>query len=48
MSPAPAPARAAHPTEVLFVLLMAGVSFALSQTLVIPALPEIGDHLNAS
>jgi len=29
------------------VLLMAGVSFALSQTLVIPALPEIGDHLNA-
>jgi len=30
------------------VLLMAGVSFALSQTLVIPALPEIGDHLDAS
>ena len=30
------------------MLLMAGVSFALSQTLVIPALPEIGDHLNAS
>ena len=29
------------------MLLMAGVSFALSQTLVIPALPEIGDHLNA-
>src|SRR4029079_6885705 len=27
---------------------MAGVSFALSQTLVIPALPEIGDHLDAS
>jgi len=45
---APAPARAAHPTEVLLVLLMAGVSFALSQTLVIPALPEIGDHLDAS
>jgi EmrB/QacA subfamily drug resistance transporter len=33
---------------VLLVLLMAGVSFALSQTLVIPALPEIGDHLHAS
>jgi len=33
---------------VLLVLLMAGVSFALSQTLVIPALPEIGDHLDAS
>jgi len=30
------------------VLLLAGVSFALSQTLVIPALPEIGDHLDAS
>src|ERR1700755_3437506 len=46
-SPAPAPA-AAHPTEVLLVLLLAGVSFALSQTLVIPALPEIGEHLGAS
>jgi EmrB/QacA subfamily drug resistance transporter len=33
---------------VLLVLLLAGVSFALSQTLVIPALPEIGDHLDAS
>ena len=30
------------------MLLLAGVSFALSQTLVIPALPEIGDHLHAS
>src|SRR4051794_22575669 len=30
---------AKHPTEVLFVLLLAGVAFALSQTLVIPALP---------
>src|SRR4029077_20735424 len=27
---------------------MAGVTFALSQTLVIPALPEIGAHLDAS
>jgi len=44
----PAPAAAAHPTEVLLVLLMAGVSFALSQTLVIPALPEIGEDLHAS
>jgi EmrB/QacA subfamily drug resistance transporter len=40
-----APAPAAHPTEVLLVLLMAGVSFALSQTLVIPALPEIAEDL---
>jgi EmrB/QacA subfamily drug resistance transporter len=47
--PAPAPpAVAAHPMQVLFVLLLAGVSFALSQTLVIPALPEIGDNLHAS
>jgi EmrB/QacA subfamily drug resistance transporter len=47
-TPAPAPATAAHPTEVLLVLLLAGVSFALSQTLVIPALPEIGEDLGAS
>ncbi|MET0615981.1 MAG: MFS transporter, partial [Thermoleophilaceae bacterium] len=37
-----------HPVGVLVVLLMAGVSFALSQTLVIPALPEIGKDLHAS
>lgn len=47
-APAPAPSAAAHPTEVLLVLLLAGVTFALSQTLVIPALPEIGEHLDAS
>jgi EmrB/QacA subfamily drug resistance transporter len=47
--PAPAPpAVAARPKQVLFVLLLAGVSFALSQTLVIPALPEIGHDLHAS
>ena len=39
---------AVRPTQVLLVLLLAGVSFALSQTLVIPALPEIGQHLHAS
>jgi EmrB/QacA subfamily drug resistance transporter len=33
---------------VLVVLLMAGVSFALSQTLVIPALPDISREVNAS
>ena len=43
-----APAAATHPTQVLLVLLLAGVSFALAQTLVIPALPEIGEHLHAS
>jgi EmrB/QacA subfamily drug resistance transporter len=36
-----------HPNEVLFVLLLAGVSFALSQTLVIPALPEISREVGA-
>ena len=43
----PAPPARANPTRVLFVLLLAGVSFALSQTLVIPALPEIGARLHA-
>jgi EmrB/QacA subfamily drug resistance transporter len=47
-TPSTTPPAAAHPTEVLLVLLMAGVSFALSQTLVIPALPEIGEDLGAS
>src|SRR5215210_4858571 len=37
-----------HPVGVLVVLLMAGVSFALSQTLVIPALPDIGRSVHAS
>jgi EmrB/QacA subfamily drug resistance transporter len=37
-----------HPVGVLVVLLMAGVSFALSQTLVIPALPDIGRNVHAS
>jgi EmrB/QacA subfamily drug resistance transporter len=45
--PVPAPPAAVRPTTVLIVLLMAGVSFALSQTLVIPALPEIGARLHA-
>jgi EmrB/QacA subfamily drug resistance transporter len=45
-TPATAPPPAAHPTEVLLVLLMAGVTFALSQTLVIPALPEIAQDLH--
>src|SRR3954469_18789165 len=36
------------PTGVLVVLLLAGVSSALSQTLVIPALPQISRDLHAS
>jgi EmrB/QacA subfamily drug resistance transporter len=43
-----APAPAKHPTEILVVLLLAGVSFALSQTLVIPALPALSRDLGAS
>ena len=37
----PSPRATGRPTQVLFVLLLAGVSFALSQTLVVPALPQI-------
>ena len=37
-----------HTNGVLLVLLLAGVAFALSQTLVLPALPEIGRELDAS
>jgi EmrB/QacA subfamily drug resistance transporter len=46
-TPATPPPAAVHPLQVLLVLLLAGVSFALSQTLVIPALPEIGARLHA-
>jgi EmrB/QacA subfamily drug resistance transporter len=42
------PAESAHVDRILAVLLLAGVSFALSQTLVIPALPQIGAELRAS
>jgi EmrB/QacA subfamily drug resistance transporter len=37
-----------NPVGVLLVLVLAGVSFALSQTLVIPALPDIAANVNAS
>jgi EmrB/QacA subfamily drug resistance transporter len=45
MAAAP-PARS--PTPVMAVLLLAGVSFALSQTMVIPALPVFAGELGAS
>jgi EmrB/QacA subfamily drug resistance transporter len=45
--PTPVTTPVKHPTEVLVVLLLACVSFALSQTLVIPALPEIGQAVDA-
>src|SRR5918994_268728 len=47
-APASPTQRVKHPGEVLVVLLLAGVSFALSQTLVIPALPEIAQNVQAS
>jgi MFS family permease len=37
-----------NPVGVLLVLVLAGVSFALSQTLVIPALPDISANVHAS
>jgi EmrB/QacA subfamily drug resistance transporter len=48
VEPAPAPERNRHPLQVLSVLLLACVSFALAQTLVIPALPAIAVELGAS
>src|SRR3954453_22908452 len=44
----PAERPSKQPTGVLFVLLLAGVSFALSQTLVIPALAAISRDMDAS
>ena len=44
----PPAARARHPNQVLAVLLLAGVSFALSQTMVVPALPALAADLHAS
>jgi EmrB/QacA subfamily drug resistance transporter len=43
-----APARTRHTTTVMAVLLLAGVSFALSQTMVVPALPEFARDFDAS
>ena len=47
-APAGRPETIRNPVGVLIVLLMAGVAFALSQTLVIPALPEISKSVDAS
>jgi EmrB/QacA subfamily drug resistance transporter len=46
--PAARTERVKHPGGVLVVLLLAGISFALSQTLVIPALPDIANDVQAS
>src|ERR671917_2151799 len=39
---------ASRPDRILTVLLLAGVSFALSQTMVVPALPAFAGELDAS
>jgi len=44
----PAAASEKQPRKILAVLLLAGVSFALSQTMVIPALPSLSRSLGAS
>ena len=43
-----APPTSARPTAVLAVLLAAGISFALSQTIVLPALSVLGEQYGAS
>lgn len=43
-----APPASAQPTAVLAVLLAAGISFALSQTIVLPALSVLGEQYGAS
>ena len=45
---APPTSASAQPTAVLAVLLAAGVSFALSQTIVLPALSVLGEQYGAS
>lgn len=44
---ASAPPASAQPTAVLAVLLAAGISFALSQTIVLPALSVLGEQYDA-
>jgi MFS family permease len=43
-----APPRTANPTPILAVLLAAGISFALTQTIVLPALSVLGRSFGAS
>src|SRR3954453_2246164 len=39
---------AKHPDRILAVLILAAISFALAQTLVVPALPAIAESMDAS
>jgi len=47
-APAAPTRRTAHPNAILAVLLAAGISFALTQTIVLPALPVLGQEYGAS
>ncbi|MGE4428486.1 MAG: MFS transporter [Solirubrobacteraceae bacterium] len=38
----------AHPRTILAVILLAGLSFALSQTMIVPALPRLTDELDTT
>jgi MFS family permease len=44
----PQPPTAKHPNEILAVLVLAAISFALAQTLVVPALPALARSVDAS
>src|SRR3954463_6917972 len=44
----PQPVPAKHPDRILAVLVLAAISFALAQTLVVPALPALARSLDAS
>src|SRR3954452_3221358 len=44
----PQDSTAKHPAEVLAVLVLAAISFALAQTLVVPALPALARSLDAT
>jgi EmrB/QacA subfamily drug resistance transporter len=44
----PDAAPAKHPNHVLAVLVLAAISFALSQTLVVPALPALAETMHAT
>ena len=44
MQPAP---TATHTTPIIVVLLLAGLAYAISQTMVFPALPAIAEHFEA-
>src|SRR3954453_9417239 len=44
----PQDSTAKHPAEILAVLVLAAISFALAQTLVVPALPALARSVDAS